>query len=597
MSVPMSHEADNNNNSKFNDVLERCIRGIESGQVTIEECVARFPQYPELGDLLHLTTEFTALPRPQMSETFAAQTQQQLQASLRATMRQSRPARSAYRWQPLYRVLAAVLVFGLVIFVTGAGLIRASDSTIPGDTLYGVKRTFEQTQLFFVPAESRPDLLTHIAEARLSEIVTLTQRGQQFSEPFITEMLDGVNVALAAQPNELSRTRLLAEAMSTVQQAQSQGGLTADLASRTLAKLEGTGNITVRNGATGTPGIVAQAPTLSPTPTATPTIVLSIEPSVAPSIAPSATPITPTATEANATYLPTFTPSMTRTIVTKPPTFTPSPTKVASPTRAPSATSNASPTLGQGQAVIITGIPTVIVARPTSPPAVVQGSTPVPAGATTAADGGVPRSNNLPPAAVKQAWKQVTFNNCPPEGQGGDPLLNQTRNRVDEGGFQPTAFDNVAKLPWPKDAESKPHDQWSQGAKDEIGRSEGLPLSIEAYLVKVQENGPEAQNCNADKTWQLWLLGTPGSAGDLNRAIIAQITPRVRPNHAGWTLEKLNALAAAGAKVRIGGWLTFNPEQAGEVGKTRASLWELHPAMQIAVWKNDQWVSLDDYQP
>ncbi len=170
---------------------------------------------------------------------------------------------------------------------------------------------------------------------------------------------------------------------------------------------------------------------------------------------------------------------------------------------------------------------------------------------------------------------------------------------MDEASQYPqTAFDSIAKFPWPKEAEGKPRDQWSQDTRNTIAQAEGLPVMIEVYLVKVQENGPEPQNCNSTyHTWQLWLLAEKGSQNDLAKALIAAITPRVAANHAGWTLDKLNALATSGAKVRVSGWLIFNADQAGEVGKTRVSLWEIHPVMQIAVAKGNQWVNLDDYTP
>ena len=146
---------------------------------------------------------------------------------------------------------------------------------------------------------------------------------------------------------------------------------------------------------------------------------------------------------------------------------------------------------------------------------------------------------------------------CPPQGDGGDATLNQTKNRIDEGNYQQVTFDALANLPWPKDAEGKSRDQWSQPVKDEIGRSEGLPLIVDGYLVKVQENQPEAQNCHSNdyKTWQLWLLGAAGTTNDTPKAILVGVSPRVRANHNGWTLDKLNALAGAGAKIRVSGWL------------------------------------------
>src|SRR5262249_8359774 len=42
----------------------------------------------------------------------------------------------------------------------------------------------------------------------------------------------------------------------------------------------------------------------------------------------------------------------------------------------------------------------------------------------------------LPSASFKQQAKEVTFNGCPPEGDGGDPVLNRNKNREDDGNYQ-----------------------------------------------------------------------------------------------------------------------------------------------------------------
>jgi hypothetical protein len=322
-----------------------------------------------------------------------------------------------------------------------------------------------------------------------------------------------------------------------------------------------TGIPTQGNTATNTPISTTASPTIAITPdqtTGSATGEATVDTSAT---------VTDTATDTD-TDTPTLTDTPTPTNTsTNTPTVKPTATKVPTKTRVPTRT----PTL----TFTPTAIPPTATPTPTATP------------------------NGLPPSTFKQPWQQITFQNCLPEGDGGDSLLNQTKNRVDEGNYQQTAFDSVAALPWPKDVEGKPRDQWAQATKDDIGRWEGLPLLVEGYLIKAQENDPEAQNCHSNdyKTWQLWFLGSPGTANDLSKALIAGVTPRVRANHTGWTLDKLTALAASGAKIRISGWLMLNQQHPEDVGKTRLSLWELHPAMQIAVSKNNQWVNLDDYHP
>ncbi len=261
---------------------------------------------------------------------------------------------------------------------------------------------------------------------------------------------------------------------------------------------------------------------------------------------------TPTLTSTN-TPLPTRTSTSTRT-----PRPTRTPTRTPTPTFTPTATPTATPTL-------------------TNTPE--------------------PDTSWLPPTSFKQPPQVSTFDKCLPEGQGGDAELNRNENRTDEGNYQAVSLDNLLNLPWPKDVEGKSRDQWPQNARDFAAKAEGLPITVEGYIAKVEQRGPEAANCNssADLTLQITVVAHPEAVGDLSKGMMMLITPRVRVNHPGWTPDKLNRLVKA--RVQISGWLLLDPEHPDDVGKIRASLWEIHPVMQVTVWKDNQWVRLDDYQP
>ena len=55
-----------------------------------------------------------------------------------------------------------------------------------------------------------------------------------------------------------------------------------------------------------------------------------------------------------------------------------------------------------------------------------------------------------------------------------------------------------------------------------------------------------------------------------------------------WTKANLNKIR--GQKVRITGWLMYDFEHPPQVGKTRGTLWEVHPVMKIEVLQDGQWV-------
>src|SRR5215470_2410149 len=98
MTTPVTNNGDNNN---FDEILDRCLQAVEAGQMTIEQCAARYPNFTELASLLRMAAAFSDLPRPQMPAT--ARLERRLQAQLRERVRASAPRRPALF--PLRRLL------------------------------------------------------------------------------------------------------------------------------------------------------------------------------------------------------------------------------------------------------------------------------------------------------------------------------------------------------------------------------------------------------------------------------------------------------------------------------------------------------------
>ena len=87
-------------------------------------------------------------------------------------------------------------------------------------------------------------------------------------------------------------------------------------------------------------------------------------------------------------------------------------------------------------------------------------------------------------------------------------------------------------------------------------------------------------------------------AGDgENLAIIVETTPRIRPQHANWTVQNLKPWTGTGQEVRISGWLMLDPEHQDMINSgLRSTLWEIHPVTKIEVFKDGQWADLDNLQ-
>jgi hypothetical protein len=220
---------------------------------------------------------------------------------------------------------------------------------------------------------------------------------------------------------------------------------------------------------------------------------------------------------------------------------------------------------------------------PSSPPAAHAPAVPTTPGA-------------LPVLAVKPVPVVQAFDGCPPEGQGGDPTLNRLKNRIDEGQYTPVNFEAIASLDWARGIERRDRDRWSSADAAAIAQWEGLPISVEGYIAESHAQGPESCNCHRSEPDQvdfhLWLIRTPGDTRA--QSIVAEISPRVRRGHPSWTTKSLGRLARDRERVRISGWLFMDPEHPDQIGKTRATLWEIHPIMQVEVYRAGAWQRLDD---
>jgi len=187
------------------------------------------------------------------------------------------------------------------------------------------------------------------------------------------------------------------------------------------------------------------------------------------------------------------------------------------------------------------------------------------------------------------------YKGCPPEGDGGDRALNMLKNRVDEGNYIPVPFEVVEKLPWPNTTERKNRASWSSNDASTIKRYEGTPIVVEGYLADAREEGPETPNCHgADHDFHdfhIWLTQSAGE--DRTNSIVVEMTPPVRANHPNWTTTALRQISRDQQRVRISGWLMLDPEHPDQVGKTRGTIWEIHPVMRVEVQQQGRWIPLD----
>ena len=207
-----------------------------------------------------------------------------------------------------------------------------------------------------------------------------------------------------------------------------------------------------------------------------------------------------------------------------------------------------------------------------------------------------PAIDDFPVVTNKSQPDAGTFNGCPPEGRGGDAELNLLENRVDEGKYVSLSFDTLLTLRWPKNIELQAMNAWSPQSNAYIDQFEGMPVYLTGYVLYAKEAPPSPANCNRNNIENAdWNLTLTNNLGDTPaQAVMAAVTPRVRSDHK-WTLDAIRTASFMRLQVRVSGWLLFNPSRPGDVGTNRATLWEIHPVMQIEVFQDGRWVPLDKF--
>lgn len=160
------------------EVLEICLQELERG-ADIETILSRYPEFAdELRPILEgsINARSMAIIGPS-AEVVRRNRAKVLQHAAQMREAQARPSRRLLLVS--LRRLAVTLVVVAALFVSGTGLVRAASTTLPGDNLYPVKRSWEDVLLLltFDPQQRQALEVEHENE-RLYEVRELFAEGR-----------------------------------------------------------------------------------------------------------------------------------------------------------------------------------------------------------------------------------------------------------------------------------------------------------------------------------------------------------------------------------------------------------------------------------
>jgi hypothetical protein len=148
------------------DALESCLQRVEQGE-PLDSVLARYPgMQTQLRPLLEAaicarSARVESLPMAALAR------QRSRGLALAADLRQGKTRQPfrRYSWRPLMTVLSVIAI----LVMSSNGLLIASAHSIPGDTLYPLKRSVESTQLQLVSDPIEKDALEHTFDQRRVE--------------------------------------------------------------------------------------------------------------------------------------------------------------------------------------------------------------------------------------------------------------------------------------------------------------------------------------------------------------------------------------------------------------------------------------------
>jgi uncharacterized membrane protein YgcG len=160
------------------EALESCLQDIEKG-ADVEAVLVRYPDLAnELRPILETSVGAKSMAVPVPSpEVMLRNRAKVLQYA--AQMREARAGSSQRGWAAPLRRLVVTLAVVTVLFVSGTGLVRAAANTLPGDSLYPVKRTWEDVSLLLTfDSQQREMLELEHENKRLYETKALLEEGR-----------------------------------------------------------------------------------------------------------------------------------------------------------------------------------------------------------------------------------------------------------------------------------------------------------------------------------------------------------------------------------------------------------------------------------
>ncbi|MGB7049775.1 MAG: hypothetical protein WBD57_15725, partial [Candidatus Cybelea sp.] len=173
----------------------------------------------------------------------------------------------------------------------------------------------------------------------------------------------------------------------------------------------------------------------------------------------------------------------------------------------------------------------------------------------------------VPASASANVVASGSFAGCPAHGSGGDPQVNNLKNRsTAPASANPITVAGMKQLPGLPDGTPAMRANWPSSARATIEPHEAQGAVFTGYILQVARETGEPSNCGStepgNEDVELFLAQRPGVTNS-QQIILGEITPRWRAAFTSWRPVNLRGVAG-GNRIRITGWLLYDRESFGE---------------------------------
>lgn len=180
---------------KIEEILDILIEEIKEGK-SVDDCLKEYPEHSEeLRSLLLLASGIEEIPQPEIDIRAFEKTMAKINwAKEETTTRKSLFVLRTLLTKPSVRRLAfTVLIFTITIAIT----FSFSAYSLPGDTLYPVRRLGENAQLALtIRDENKAKLHIKRANRRREDFILTFKKGEEINRELIKAMLGEAHAAM-----------------------------------------------------------------------------------------------------------------------------------------------------------------------------------------------------------------------------------------------------------------------------------------------------------------------------------------------------------------------------------------------------------------